>query len=102
VLSKEYTLEFVNRLERYVNGRVHTNRPENFWSLLKRGLSGTYVAVEPHVHRYLDEQMFRYNNRGTREEPKNDSHSSVKRQNRGRRKLDDPAQRNRPSPRSPH
>ncbi len=63
-LPKEYTHEFVNHVERYVNGRVHTNGLENFWSLLKRGLHGTYVAVEPfHLHRYLDEQMFRYNNR---------------------------------------
>ena len=63
-LPKEYTHEFVNHVEKYVNGRVHTNGLENFWSLLKRGLNGTYVAVEPfHLHRYLDEQMFRYNNR---------------------------------------
>src|SRR6266849_1983931 len=63
-LPKEYTHEFVNHVERYVNGQVHTNGLENFWSLLKRGLNGTYVAVEPfHLHRYLDEQMFRYNNR---------------------------------------
>jgi ATP-dependent Lon protease len=48
----------------YVDGRVHTNGLENFWSLLKRGISGTYVSVEPfHLHRYLDEQTFRYNNR---------------------------------------
>ena len=45
-------------------GRVHTNGLENFWSLLKRGISGTYVSVEPfHLFRYLDEQMFRFNNR---------------------------------------
>lgn len=63
-LPKEYTHEFVNHLETYVRGQVHTNGLENFWSLLKRGLHGTYVAVEPfHLHRYLDEQMFRYNNR---------------------------------------
>lgn len=63
-LPKEYTHEFVNHVEQYVNGQVHTNGLENFWSLLKRGLNGTYVAVEPfHLHRYLDEQMFRYNNR---------------------------------------
>ncbi len=63
-LPKEYTHEFVNHVERYVNGSVHTNGLENFWSLLKRNLGGTYVAVEPfHLHRYLDEQMFRYNNR---------------------------------------
>jgi len=48
----------------YVRGEVHTNGLENFWSLLKRGLKGTYVSVEPyHLFRYLDEQAFRYNNR---------------------------------------
>lgn len=63
-LPKGYIHEFVNHMERYVDGRVHTNGMENFWSLLKRGLNGTYVAVEPfHLFRYLDEQMFRYNNR---------------------------------------
>jgi transposase-like protein len=63
-LPKEYTHEFVNHMESYVRGNVHTNGLENFWSLLKRGLNGTYVAVEPfHLFRYLDEQMFRYNNR---------------------------------------
>ena len=54
----------VNHAESYVNGRIHTNGLENFWSLLKRGLRGTYVAVEPfHLDRYIDEQVFRYNNR---------------------------------------
>jgi hypothetical protein len=49
----------VNHLERYVDGQVHTNGLENFWSLTKRALGGTYVAVEPfHLFRYLDEQMF--------------------------------------------
>lgn len=63
-LPTVYTHEFVNHLEKYVNGRVHTNGLENFWSLLKRGLGGTYVAVEPfHLFRYVDEQVFRYNNR---------------------------------------
>jgi transposase-like protein len=63
-LPKEYTHEFVNHVEKYVHGRVHTNGLENFWSLLKRGLNGTYVAVEPfHLFRYIDEQVFRYNNR---------------------------------------
>lgn len=48
----------------YVSGRTHTNGLENFWSLLKRGISGTYISVEPfHLFRYLDEQSFRYNNR---------------------------------------
>jgi len=56
--------EFVNKTETYVRGRVHVNGMENFWSLLKRGLKGTYVAVEPfHLERYVDEQVFRYNNR---------------------------------------
>jgi len=63
-LSEKYVHDVINHAEAYVNGRVHTNGIENFWSLLKRGLSGTYVSVEPfHLFRYLDEQMFRYNNR---------------------------------------
>ena len=54
----------IDHAEHYVEGKVHTNGIENFWSLLKRGLSGTYVSVEPfHLFRYLDEQTFRYNNR---------------------------------------
>ncbi len=61
----EYAHEMVNHLERYVDGNVHTNGIENFWSLLKRTLGGTYVSVEPfHLFRYVDEQAFRYNNRG--------------------------------------
>ena len=68
-----YVHDVVNHAEKYVDGRVHTNGLENFWSLLKRNLRGTYVAVEPfHLDRYLDEQVFRYNNRGTAEEPMND------------------------------
>jgi transposase-like protein len=60
----EYFHEFVNHAETYARGKVHTNGLENFWSLLKRGLRGTYVSVEPfHLFRYLDEQAFRYNNR---------------------------------------
>jgi transposase-like protein len=63
-LNYRYVHDFVNHAETYVNGRVHTNGLENFWSLLKRGLRGTYVAVEPfHLERYVDEQVFRYNNR---------------------------------------
>ena len=59
-----YIHETVNHAETYVNGEVHTNSLENFWSLMKRNLSGTYVAVEPfHLDRYLDEQIFRFNNR---------------------------------------
>ena len=54
----------MNHVEQYVDGRVHTNGLENFWSLLKRGLHGTYISVEPfHLFRYIDEQVFRYNNR---------------------------------------
>ena len=52
----------VDHAEKYVDGRVHTNGLENFWSLLKRGLHGTYVSVEPfHLFRYLDERVFTYN-----------------------------------------
>lgn len=54
----------VDHLTTYVDGQVHTNSIENFWSLLKRGLGGTYISVEPfHLFRYVDEQAFRYNNR---------------------------------------
>jgi len=63
-LAGEYAHKVVDHAVEYVNGRIHTNGLENFWSLLKRGLSGTYVSVEPfHLFRYLDEQSFRYNNR---------------------------------------
>src|ERR1700682_1818207 len=63
-LEQNYVHEVVNHAETYVKGRVHTNGLENFWSLLKRGLNGTYVAVEPfHLFRYVDEQAFRYNQR---------------------------------------
>jgi hypothetical protein len=65
--------EIVNHAETYVRGRVHTNGLENFWSLLKRNLSGTYVCVEPfHLDRYVDEQVFRFNNRGSKENPVDD------------------------------
>ena len=67
-LESEYEHQVIDHAVQYVNGRVHTNGMENFWSLLKRGISGTYVAVEPfHLFRYLDEQTFRYNNRATKE-----------------------------------
>jgi hypothetical protein len=59
-----YLHNVIDHAEAYVNGNVHTNGCENFWSLLKRSLKGTYVAVEPfHLFRYLDEQAFRFNNR---------------------------------------
>lgn len=58
----------VDHIEKYVSGRVHTNGLENFWSLLKRGLKGTYVAVAPyHLARYIDEQVFRFNARKGRD-----------------------------------
>ena len=63
-LATDYAHKVVNHAAQYVDGRVHTNSLENFWSLLKRGVSGTYGSVEPfHLFRYLDEQMFRFNNR---------------------------------------
>ena len=63
-LSAEYTHNVIDHAERYVNGHVHTNGLENFWSLLKRTIKGTYVSVEPfHLFRYLDEQAFRFNER---------------------------------------
>ena len=63
-LGPEYVHDFINHAEAYAVGQIHTNGLENFWSLLKRNLSGTYVSVEPfHLFRYLDEQAFRYNNR---------------------------------------
>jgi transposase-like protein len=73
-LAHKYVHDTVNHLEQYVNGQVHTNGVENFWSLLKRTLKGTYVAVEPyHLDRYVDEQVFRFNNRATKDNPLNDS-----------------------------
>jgi transposase-like protein len=73
-LRSRYVHEVVNHMEKYVDGRVHTNGLENFWSLLKRNLKGTYVAVEPfHLERYVDEQVFRFNNRATKDNPLTDS-----------------------------
>ncbi|MFZ1011594.1 MAG: IS1595 family transposase [Candidatus Sulfotelmatobacter sp.] len=63
-LATDYAHKVVDHALQYVDGRVHTNGLENFWSLLKRGISGTYVSVEPfHLFRYLDEQSFRFNTR---------------------------------------
>lgn len=60
----EYEHLMVDHLTTYVDGNVHTNGLENFWSLLKRTIGGTYVSVEPfHLFRYVDEQAFRFNNR---------------------------------------
>ena len=63
-VGKEYAHKVINHAETYVKGNVHTNSIENYWSLLKRGIKGTYVSVEPfHLFRYLDEQSFRFNTR---------------------------------------
>ena len=63
-MDDEYTHNVVNHLVQYVDGNVHTNGMENFWSLLKRTVGGTDVSVEPfHLFRYVDEQAFRFNNR---------------------------------------
>lgn len=63
-LQKEYIHQVIDHAECYAKGHVHTNGLENFWSLLKRGIKGTYVSIEPfHLFRYLDEQSFRFNER---------------------------------------
>ena len=63
-VGQEYAHHVINHAQEYVRGNVHTNSIENFWSLLKRGIKGTYVSVEPfHLFRYLDEQSFRFNSR---------------------------------------
>jgi transposase-like protein len=63
-MDDQYRHQIVNHAERYVDGQIHTNGLENFWSLLKRCLHGTYVSVEPfHLFRYIDEQAFRFNHR---------------------------------------
>jgi transposase-like protein len=65
-LGEQYLHNVVNHAEKYVEGNVHTNGLENFWSCLKRTIGGTYISVEPfHLFRYLDEQSFRFNNRKT-------------------------------------
>jgi hypothetical protein len=74
LLLNGFLHQTVNHTLEYVRGNVHTQGIENFWSLLKRGLKGTYVAVEPfHLDRYVGEQIFRYNNRATRDNPLTDS-----------------------------
>lgn len=63
-LASDYAHQVIDHAVAYVDGNVHTNGLENFWSLLKRSISGTYVSVEPfHLFRYLDEQAYRFNNR---------------------------------------
>ena len=71
---RDFVHETVTHIDEYVRGEVHTQGIENFWSLLKRGLKGTYVAVEPfHLDRYVTEQVFRYNNRATKDNPLTDA-----------------------------
>jgi len=63
-LSDTFVHNVIDHAEKYAEGTVHTNGLENFWSLVKRSLGGTYISVEPfHLFRYLDEQVFRFNNR---------------------------------------
>jgi transposase-like protein len=71
--NMEFVHETVNHVNEYVRGQIHTQGIEDFWSLLKRGPRGTYVAVEPfHLERYIGEQVFRYNNRATKDNPLTD------------------------------
>jgi transposase-like protein len=73
-LQRRFVHDVVDKTQTYVRGRVHVNSMENFWALLKRSLKGTYVAVEPfHLERYVDEQVFRFNNRATKENPLTDA-----------------------------
>lgn len=73
-LDAFYTHQIIDHAVRYVDGRIHVNGLENFWSLLKRSLGGTYVSVEPfHLFRYLDEQVFRFNYRATKKHPRTDA-----------------------------
>lgn len=63
-LRADYVHRYVNHAVEYVNGHIHTNGIENFWSLLKRAVRGTYVSVDPiHLNRYVAEQTFRFNER---------------------------------------
>jgi transposase-like protein len=72
-MESEYAHKVIDHAVAYVDGQIHTNGLENYWSLLKRGLKGTYVSVDTfHLFRYLDEQAFRFNNRATKENPMKD------------------------------
>lgn len=70
-LDREYVHETVDHAVEYVNGQVHSNGIENFWALLKRGLGGTYVSVEPeHLFRYVDERVYTFNHRDQTDLPR--------------------------------
>lgn len=72
-LAEKFAHDVIDHTKGYVDGQIHTQGIDNFWSLLKRTLRGTYVAVEPfHLDRYVDEQVFRFNNRGSKENPVHD------------------------------
>ncbi len=72
-MESEYAHKVIDHAVAYVDGQIHTNGLENYWSLLKRGLKGTYVSVDTfHLFRYLDEQAFRFNNRATKDNPMKD------------------------------
>jgi transposase-like protein len=63
-LNRNFHHKTIDHARAYVRGQVHTNSIENFWSLLKRAIKGTYVHVNPeHLHRYVDEQAYRFNER---------------------------------------
>ena len=65
-LDPEYKHQVIDHAIAYAIGQIHTNGIENYWSLLKRCLKGTYIHVDPdHLFRYLDEESFRFNNRTT-------------------------------------
>jgi len=67
-VAERYIHHVIDHGVEYAKGQVHINGLENFWSLLKRGIRGTYVSVEPfHLFRYVDEQVFRFNNRKVRD-----------------------------------
>lgn len=67
-LREDYDHKVIDHAKEYARGQVHINGLECFWSLLKRGIRGTYVSVEPfHLFRYLDEQVFRFNHRKTKD-----------------------------------
>jgi hypothetical protein len=69
-LESDYIHNVINHAFEYAKGQIHTNGMENFWSLVKRQLTGTYISVEPfHLFRYLDEQSFRYHHRATKDRP---------------------------------
>jgi transposase-like protein len=70
-LRNRYVHQVINHAEKYVEGQVHTNSIENFWSVLKRTIGGTYIAPRPkHLDRYLDEQIFRFNERENTDGPR--------------------------------